>query len=553
MLPEHHRPFLCCLGIVAVQLALLYGYVESLQGETVWGVVGDDPWIHLAVARDLSQRGLIHGGLGPWGGGITSLLWVLLLAAGYRLAGAMVPVAWGWGALSLIAATVLLFDVMRGARGPGKGMSRSLLVAGLFGTSGMVLSAALSGMEALLFVALGLSAIWAFARRRLVLASVSLGLLALARIEGLALVFLLAAVYLWACRHEGLRHHLGDAVRLFGAAGGLVLSGMLFSWWTTGTPLPTTLQGRKWLWWRGTAHRVILLNGDTARHYVANWFRYLDGWLFSTYPLADTGVPGAALRLLFWLLLAAGLWRWIQYTLRWLRDARLDGRVALPLLLGWTVGHNLGYLWFAPVPSLRHQPVNMVFAAVCLGLGCDWAWSVLGRLWPRGSTRLSWLAAVGLLLYTLPSNSLWRWRHVTHVRHTNDVHVRMALWVSEHLPPGTPVAAFDIGALAYFGQHEVIDLSGLTDPRYTNEVILPGRVLAFLEDREVRYLVIPSSSESQGLMRDLGLYDEAFRARFRGRELQRVTYPLYMRPPFDRAAHYFYPIALGLSLYELEW
>ena len=549
-LRQHRSAILCCLGMAAVQLALLYWYLRGLRSVTGRGVVGDDPWIHLTLARYLSQEGLWHRGLGPWDGGTSSLLWVLLLAVGYRLTGTMVRVVWGWGALSLTAATLLLFDLARGGGGGEKGAPLALLIAGLYGSSGIALLAALSGMETGLFVALGLLAIWAFCRRSYLLAGLSLGLLMMTRVEGIGLLLLLVGIYFWRAR--GQRRWRG-ILQLVGTAGVLLLLGMLYSWWATGTPLPTTFQGRKWLWWRSMADRVILLNGETATRYLVNWFQYLDGWLFSTYPLAGVGIRGAIIRLLLWCLLVLGLIRLLRLTWRWLRISELDSQGALPLLLGWTLAHNLEYMLFVPVPSLRHQPMNIALLAACLGLGCEWGWDRLGELWPQRRKDLPWLVAVGLLLYTLPSNGLWRWRYVTHVQHTNDVHVRMAQWVAGHLPPDAPVAAFDIGALAYFGEHRVIDLSGLTDPRYAREYLLPGQVLAFLREKRVPYLVIPSTGESRGLLRDLGLYDEGYRPRFRGRELQRYTYPLYLRPPFDRAPCYFYPIALGLSLYELEW
>ncbi len=537
---------------MAVQLALLHWYLQGLEGMTGRGVLGDDPWIHLTLARDLSRKGLFHWRLGPWGGGTSSLLWVLLLAAGHSLTGAMVRVAWGWGAVSLIAATLLLFGLMRGALRADHGVPLSLLVAGLYGSSGITLATALSGMETLLFVALGLSAVWAFDRRSYALAGLSLGLLALTRAEGIGLCLLLVVAYVWAYLRMRERYRRSD-ILLVGVTGGLLLLGMLYNWWATGIPLPTTFQGRRWLWWRHMAHRMILLNWETALHYAVNWLRYLDGWLFGTYPLVGARTGGAAIRLLLWLLLVVGLIRLLQLTWRWLRSPRLTGRTMLPLLVGWTLGHNLGYMLLVPVPSLRHQPMNLVLVAVCLGLGCEWGWRKLSHVWPRVGNVLPWLMVVGLLLYTLPSNDLWRWRYVSHVKHTNDVHLRMGQWIAENLPPDVPVAAFDIGALAYSGEHEVIDLSGLTDLRYASEYLLPGRVLAFLEQREVPYLVVPSTGESQGLLCDLGLYDDQYNPRFRGQELQRYTYALYIRPPFDQAPDYFYPIALGLSLYELEW
>jgi len=50
------------------------------------------------------------------------------------------------------------------------------------------------------------------------------------------------------------------------------------------------------------------------------------------------------------------------------------------------------------------------------------------------------------------------------VKNINELHVSLAEWMRGHLPAGARVAVNDVGALAYFGGHEVIDLEGLVSP-----------------------------------------------------------------------------------------
>ena len=80
--------------------------------------------------------------------------------------------------------------------------------------------------------------------------------------------------------------------------------------------------------------------------------------------------------------------------------------------------------------------------------------------------------------------------------------VTTARWVSANLPPSALVAAHDIGALGYFGGHNLVDLAGLVSPEVIPFLRDEKRIAAYLDKNQVDYLVsFPSwyPSLTQGL------------------------------------------------------
>jgi hypothetical protein len=72
----------------------------------------------------------------------------------------------------------------------------------------------------------------------------------------------------------------------------------------------------------------------------------------------------------------------------------------------------------------------------------------------------------------------------------------MAFRVAADIPPGTSVSAFDIGALSFFGNVEVVDLGGLVERSFL-PFLHEGRVPDFLRQRGIRYVVLPMEAASR--------------------------------------------------------
>jgi hypothetical protein len=67
--------------------------------------------------------------------------------------------------------------------------------------------------------------------------------------------------------------------------------------------------------------------------------------------------------------------------------------------------------------------------------------------------------------------------------------VATARWVSTNIPAGDLVAAHDIGALGYFGEHELVDLAGLVSPEVVPFLRDEYLLSRYLTERRVAYLV----------------------------------------------------------------
>ena len=67
--------------------------------------------------------------------------------------------------------------------------------------------------------------------------------------------------------------------------------------------------------------------------------------------------------------------------------------------------------------------------------------------------------------------------------------VDTARWVAQNVPQAGKIAAHDIGALGYFGQHSIVDLAGLISPEIIPIMNDENRLLVYMDDHDVRYLV----------------------------------------------------------------
>jgi hypothetical protein len=67
--------------------------------------------------------------------------------------------------------------------------------------------------------------------------------------------------------------------------------------------------------------------------------------------------------------------------------------------------------------------------------------------------------------------------------------VATARWVSANLPPESIIATHDIGALGYFGNHELVDLAGLVSPEIIPIIHDADQISEYLTSEGVDYLV----------------------------------------------------------------
>ena len=453
------RPLARAHGVVAgVALVATAFYVALSAAMDGPGFPLDDGWIHQTYARNLVRDGSWAFVPGAPSAGSTSPLWTLLLLPAYLLG--LPPLAWTFalGALALVWAgwaSMALWTALWPERG------ESVLAGLAVVLSWPLVWAAGSGMETLLFAALGLHLAAAYLHvdpRHEAWLGLGSGLLILVRPEGLILLLLLAAGF------ASRRAWRGLAVMLLLAllpllpyfALNLSLSGQLW---------PNTLYAKQAeyaallqqpLWQRLLRLLYVSAGGPES------------GW---------RGMSGARLLLLPGLL-------WAAYG-----AARADCRARrlghlLPLL--WAGGHVAAYALRLPV-TYQHGRYLLGIVPVWIVYGLS-GWALLlgksrqARLLRRAGA-LSY-ATVALLFLFLGAQA-----YGTDVAFIQNEMVATAHWLRENTEPDALVAAHDIGAIGYYGERPLLDLAGLVSPEIVPLLDDEAAMADYVRQSRARYLV----------------------------------------------------------------
>ena len=128
------------------------------------------------------------------------------------------------------------------------------------------------------------------------------------------------------------------------------------------------------------------------------------------------------------------------------------------------------------------------------------------------------------------------------VQNINGMHRFLAEQIVRRLPRGTPVAVNDVGAIGYFGQHDVVDLAGLMSPvRSLPENLAmyhPPYMIIFPEWFQ-QYVVIDPATR-QGVFYDAdstGMYSAILGVRLRNNTIaSRNTMVIFKRYPIGSPA-----------------
>jgi hypothetical protein len=455
----------------------------------------DDAYIHMVYAQNLAQQGrLAFSFAAEKGVGTSSILWVVLLAAGSRLGLSMPLVAKVLGAGSLAVVGSCLFLLLRRIWGP----IPSFVAAWLAAFSGNMIWFALSGMETVLFVAAGLVSLLLYRERRWILLGVVLGVMTLIRPEGLALAAAIVGVEILGYRRlpRGL---------LFALVLSWVICGPWFVYllWRTGHILPTSALGKQFTsavaaeYLLGQAGAWSWVSRIPGLVYAGGWIGYLllfalGGMTLPAPRIALGSIAGvldtslSAWALPAWLLVVGLLGRaWAGHgsPRKWRLWIQDPARRPLMALLLWVALHNLAYLIFLPVPGTasRYGAVNHVVVWLALAAGL---FGFLRR------PRLLVVLGCGLLALWGANISYWNGVYDANLDHMVAVRIEAARYVHDTMPPDEVCAGLDIGALRYFTGRPIVDLGGLVDPdiRYWHE---QGSIDSYLVGQGTTCLVLP--------------------------------------------------------------
>ena len=249
----------------------------------------DDTYIHLIYAENLAETGkLFFSFPSETGVGATSILWVLLLAAGHALGISTYFLAKFLGVLSLATAAVGLFILLR----DHLGRILAFFAVAMAVLAGNLAWFALSGMETMLFVALGILTIIAYSRTRWGWVGICLGLLVITRPEGVVLAFALASIEI--LHRRSLHRYLVWAAILTGLIAG---PWFLYLFARTGHFLPTSGVGKHLT--HGFALKYILDRNPIIPSlpylpyltYIGAWLAFFLGFTFGGMPLPAPKLP----------------------------------------------------------------------------------------------------------------------------------------------------------------------------------------------------------------------------------------------------------------------
>jgi hypothetical protein len=317
---------------------------------------------------------------------------------------------------------------------------------------------AASGLEPVLvvFLSTGSIALWC---RGSSWTGVMAGLAILARPESLGLPLILAAAS-WMRRDLRVR---GLVLLCLPAAVAAAVT-VYVSWTTSHGLLPATFEGRRWLY--GLEAPLYVRAISVATSWVYQLVEVALAWPMMLAPVVI-------------LVLGAGVWQTVR---------NFPG---LAILTAWALAVNLLYVMLLPNIGHggRYQPLNLFLAPVlaAVGLAALGSWIGRRRIAP---TRIQVLSAAVVAVACLPSLSTWN--RIVHdgVGHIDRAHVAVARWARGQVPPGKPIAAFDIGALAYFSEHPILDLGGLVDRDFL-PYLEQGRASEYLRKRGVHLVALP--------------------------------------------------------------
>jgi hypothetical protein len=409
----------------------------------------DDVYIHLQYAKQIGQGHFFQYNAGdPITTGASSFLYPLILGAAWALGcqgTGLLVFAVVFGIACLATTTVLVYLLGRRLASPVAGVWASVLVA----CSGPLLWGATSGMEVGLTAALLTGSVYAFVREQPDVRFVATPLIgvptALVRPEGLLFecfvcVAMVVSLLLGARarrirRVAAIRGTLLSLTPLMAGAGQL-----LFYKVATGSTVANGVHAKSLL------YEDIFWPTDVL-YSVASNLRGLFG-LLTGVTNQDFTLPGG--------IVLAGLG---VFALAYVQPRRrlLALVCGLGMLCAFVAICTLvTALW----QNVRYaQPFLPVFLLLVV-LGAH----VLAEVGAQPAHRPVVLHGVLTLalLFSLAALPTWAARLGQQAATIRSAPISIAHWLNDNIPPGASVGANDIGAIAYFGTHRIVDVIGLT-------------------------------------------------------------------------------------------
>lgn len=463
----------------------------------------DDTYIHFVYADNLVSHGkLFFSTVSEKGVGATSPLWVFLLA-GFKLLG--IPLLVSAKVLGMIGLAIVSGGVYSLFRTVWKSPFLLLGVI-LLSISGNLIWFSLSGMETMLFLALGVLSLIAYRAEKWNLFGLLLGLLILVRPEGIILAAAAALIDVWA--HRLIRRELIVALAICFV---ISVPWFVYLYWRTEHLMPTSALGKRFTFNLGLDY-IAAQNPYLSSFVQLRAFVYPIAWLayLLVFALGGKSLPAPYilenrefgvssyspsywsilgwLLVIFPLLLASG--KWILSRREWIQWARESKTQPLVIFALWFILHNLAYMFFMPIlgTASRYGALNHVVLWILLAFG-------VSRFVQQ--PQVSRLMAGGLLLIAVANNFYWNKVYDANIEHMVNVRIATARFVRDSLAARDHCAAFDIGALRYFSQRPIVDIGGLTDPD-EKKWFSENKIDLYLIEHGATCLILPGQTNVEG-------------------------------------------------------
>ncbi len=464
-----------------VLIASIIALFTALHLHREWNVAGafgfpfDDAWIHCQFARNLASGNGMSFNPGVPMSGSTAPLWTIILAASYLVVPNFIVSAKGISLVLYVLSCILVFKMLIFVLDD---VRYALLGAVMTAMISRLMFCALSGMEVMLSVFLTLAGIYLYLlyRRerglRHYASTAIFALASLARPESMVLPFFALLDSFVLGRIEKT-----ETLRRFGARAAahlllffaLMTPYFLFNYSVTGDPFPSTFAAKRSggliVWLQGGGGDW--LQGGGVDELWRSLFFYPQVYLSGALNVAfKHSIP------LYWLMFPGAL-RIVLDSLK----ARTERKALIipltfllcPISMGIFAPSKVVLIW------LPRYLGNMAPLFVVMGVvGLDWCMrffrSVLEEFWVRPEiARRTMKAVITAIVVTLLvglsseeyANSGFYARAVQNI---NDMQVRIGRWMKDNTPPHAVLATQDIGAIAFFSERNIIDLSGLVTP-----------------------------------------------------------------------------------------
>ncbi len=393
----------------------------------------DDSWIFAQYARNLAEGHGFCFNIGEPSNGFTSLLWLLLVALGYKLTGGFVVpmkvmgIAFGLG--SVVLSALLLRELTEDEGQRQMGVWMVALCAPL-------LSASLSGLDTTLGAFTALMALWWHMKNRSspssrwALEGVLWGIAVLARPENLALWLICLGI---RAIQEMRLHPQRFRSAIFWLVCQVVLTSLIVAPWVwlnfqlTGTPFPATYLAKAL-----PRQRAV----DDLWGFPVGRMAMVLSSLFEFALLLLSAQP---------IVVAFLLWRWLLRRQPVALSSLLLVSFGLTAVQAFSNPSDYALVWSY---FSRYVLTNLLLGLLGLALLLP-SW----RLVKVG-------VVIGSSLFLLACADL----HPGLVKFVRQVNVRAGQWVKKNLPEGETIATHDIGAIAFFSGHRVFDTQGLIHP-----------------------------------------------------------------------------------------